>query len=233
MNWTCQRPAQRNSSIRTICWTLSWSFVPTMASTRVAPSSSTSKSDPTTRTSPQKWNAKQRYDDGHCKFLYNERCNRSALFQVYHPNIDLEGNVCLNILREDWKPVLTINAIVYGIQFLFLEPNPDDPLNKEAAEMLQTNRRMFEVNVLNAMRAERCLKWYSKSKVATLKYCIYFIILTSLGGRIYTTFKYNWAMRRWRKRRRMLLPQRAIVTEDPPVRANNGWDFKPERGEEY
>jgi hypothetical protein len=27
------------------------------------------------------------------------------LVQVYHPNIDLEGNVCLNILREDWKPV--------------------------------------------------------------------------------------------------------------------------------
>ncbi len=24
--------------------------------------------------------------------------------KVYHPNIDLEGNVCLNILREDWKP---------------------------------------------------------------------------------------------------------------------------------
>ena len=40
--------------------------------------------------------------------------------QVYHPNIDLEGNVCLNILREDWKPVLTINAVVYGLQYLFL-----------------------------------------------------------------------------------------------------------------
>lgn len=39
---------------------------------------------------------------------------------VYHPNIDLEGNVCLNILREDWKPVLAINAIVYGLQYLFL-----------------------------------------------------------------------------------------------------------------
>jgi hypothetical protein len=39
---------------------------------------------------------------------------------VYHPNIDLEGNVCLNILREDWKPVLTINSIVYGLQYLFL-----------------------------------------------------------------------------------------------------------------
>ena len=40
--------------------------------------------------------------------------------KVYHPNIDLDGNVCLNILREDWKPVLTINSIVYGLQYLFL-----------------------------------------------------------------------------------------------------------------
>lgn len=40
--------------------------------------------------------------------------------QVYHPNIDLEGNVCLNILREDWKPVLSINSIIYGLQYLFL-----------------------------------------------------------------------------------------------------------------
>ena len=40
--------------------------------------------------------------------------------QVYHPNIDLDGNVCLNILREDWKPVLTVNSIVYGLQYLFL-----------------------------------------------------------------------------------------------------------------
>lgn len=40
--------------------------------------------------------------------------------QLYHPNFDLEGNICLNILREDWKPVLTITAIVYGLNFLFL-----------------------------------------------------------------------------------------------------------------
>ena len=40
--------------------------------------------------------------------------------KVYHPNIDLDGNVCLNILREDWKPVLSISSIIYGLQFLFL-----------------------------------------------------------------------------------------------------------------
>lgn len=36
--------------------------------------------------------------------------------QVYHPNIDLEGKICLNILREDWKPVLSISSVIYGLQ---------------------------------------------------------------------------------------------------------------------
>lgn len=39
-----------------------------------------------------------------------------CLQKIYHPNIDLEGNVCLNILREDWKPVLNLNAVIVGLQ---------------------------------------------------------------------------------------------------------------------
>ncbi|MCJ1312157.1 NEDD8-conjugating protein ubc12 [Agyrium rufum] len=71
--------------------------------------------------------------------------------KIYHPNIDLEGNVCLNILREDWKPVLNLNAVIVGLQFLFLEPNASDPLNKEAAENLRTDRDSFKRNVRTAM----------------------------------------------------------------------------------
>ncbi|WRX08697.1 Ubiquitin-conjugating enzyme E2 - like 2 [Theobroma cacao] len=75
--------------------------------------------------------------------------------KVYHPNIDLEGNVCLNILREDWKPVLNINTIIYGLYHLFTEPNYEDPLNHDAAAVLRDNPKMFESNVRRAMAGGR------------------------------------------------------------------------------
>ena len=72
--------------------------------------------------------------------------------RIYHPNIDLEGNVCLNILREDWKPVLDINAVIYGLIYLFYEPNPDDPLNREAAELYRSNLPQFKRVVERSLR---------------------------------------------------------------------------------
>lgn len=63
---------------------------------------------------------------------------------VYHPNIDTEGNVCLNILRADWKPVLDIGNVIMGLIFLFLEPNPNDPLNHEAAAEFRENVNRFK-----------------------------------------------------------------------------------------
>lgn len=48
--------------------------------------------------------------------------------------------MCLNILRADWSPALTILNVIHGIMFLFDEPNPNDPLNDEAAEMFRDNK---------------------------------------------------------------------------------------------
>ncbi|KAJ0785905.1 putative ubiquitin-conjugating enzyme E2, ubiquitin-conjugating enzyme/RWD [Helianthus annuus] len=71
--------------------------------------------------------------------------------KVYHPNIDLDGNVCLNILREDWNPILNINTIIYGLYHLFTEPNHEDPLNGKAAKVLRENPKLFAFNVKRTM----------------------------------------------------------------------------------
>ena len=75
--------------------------------------------------------------------------------KVYHPNIDLNGKVCLNILREDWKPTLSITSVVLGLQFLFMDPNPGDPLNKAAADTMKDNEAQFQRNVSTSMRGGR------------------------------------------------------------------------------
>jgi len=74
--------------------------------------------------------------------------------KVFHPNIDLEGKVCLNILRDDWKPVLDIGAVINGLFFLFLEPNPSDPLNKSAAELMRDNLPAFKQTVARSLRGD-------------------------------------------------------------------------------
>lgn len=43
--------------------------------------------------------------------------------------------------------VLDINAVIYGLIYLFYEPNPEDPLNHEAAELYRENINQFERTV--------------------------------------------------------------------------------------
>jgi len=75
--------------------------------------------------------------------------------KIFHPNIDLEGNICINILREDWKPVLDINTVIFGLSHLFFYPNPDDPLNSQAANLLRNDKRTFESEVKRSLRGGR------------------------------------------------------------------------------
>jgi ubiquitin-conjugating enzyme E2 N len=56
------------------------------------------------------------------------------LTRIYHPNIDRLGRICLDILKDKWSPALQIRTVLLSIQALLSAPNPDDPLNNEAAD---------------------------------------------------------------------------------------------------
>jgi len=63
--------------------------------------------------------------------------------KIYHPGINEEGAICVPVLRDEWKPSVTLSSVLSIIQEKVNNPSPDDPFEPDIAALLKTDKTKF------------------------------------------------------------------------------------------
>jgi ubiquitin-conjugating enzyme E2 S len=56
------------------------------------------------------------------------------LTKIFHPNVSLAGDICVNTLKKDWTPDTTLSHVLSVIRCLLIVPFPESALNEEAGK---------------------------------------------------------------------------------------------------
>ncbi|CAA7265440.1 unnamed protein product [Cyclocybe aegerita] len=78
--------------------------------------------------------------------------------KIYHPGINEEGAICVPVLRDEWKPTVTLSTVLSIIQEKLNNPSPDDPFEPDiAASSLDTIDTLPELPPTNDFRTSLIL----------------------------------------------------------------------------
>ena len=65
--------------------------------------------------------------------------------KLWHPNVSsVTGAICLDILKNEWTPALTVRTALISLQALMCDPVPDDPQDAEVASMYKSDYELFK-----------------------------------------------------------------------------------------
>jgi len=78
------------------------------------------------------------------------------LTRIWHPNISMDGTICLDTLQLQWSPMLTLERTLLSVVALLTDPNPDHGLNSDALMLYRANQRAFDAKVRNYV-SEHCI----------------------------------------------------------------------------
>lgn len=64
--------------------------------------------------------------------------------KIWHPNISsVTGAICLDILKNEWTPALTIRTALISLQALMCNPVPEDPQDAQVANQYKSDIKLF------------------------------------------------------------------------------------------
>lgn len=69
--------------------------------------------------------------------------NVKFLTPIQHVNVNAKGDICLDILKNNWTPSLNIQSVIVSLGQLLTYPNTDDPFNSDLAELYRTNKKEY------------------------------------------------------------------------------------------
>ncbi|KDR70115.1 hypothetical protein GALMADRAFT_254941 [Galerina marginata CBS 339.88] len=61
--------------------------------------------------------------------------------RIYHMNISEQGNICIDILKQNWSPALSLFKVMLSLSSLLTDPNPRDPLVPSIATQYTRHRK--------------------------------------------------------------------------------------------